>query len=819
MTPTNLRVQLTSFIGREREIADLERLLFSAHLVTLTGAGGSGKTRLAVEVAHGVSDRFPDGVWLVDLVPLHEPELVQKATALTLGLRPTADQPLLETLLDFMRARKLLLILDNCEHLSEACAQLAQQLLFQAPELRILATSREPLAIAGETIYSVSGLAWPSPNAGLREDRQDFMQYDAVQLFVERARAINASFNLNSENAWSIVEICRRLDGLPLALELASARVNVLTVQEIAARLNDQLNLLVSSQRRDIELRHQTLRATIDWSYGLLQLDEQLCLRRLAVFEAGCTLDTAEVVCSGEGIAAGKILELISSLSSKSLLVAETVGRAQARYRLLDTIREFMLERLAESGETGRLRDRHLQLFLTRTEETAPKLNDAYQQLWLNWLEDEHDNLRTALAWALESGQIEAGLRIAGALIRFWEIRGHVQEGMRWFKRLLDRADESISLVVHAYALAYASFLAMFLGDAASATSYGQKAVSLAEAAGDEGHDALSIALGGLASGARVTGDFATAITLEERTIQLLRESSGPPFFLGMALLGHGSVAIELGEYETARASLEESLAIAQEAGDSFRIGHALNALGDLARCEQRFPDALTAYERSAALLREVGAERDLASVEQNLGHTYLHLGDVKRAHSLFRESLATHQALQNKPGMAECLIGFAAIALLQELPAVGARLLGASHVVGGPRNPAISVWQATRLEYEHYLEMAQADQPEAAFLDAQAVGRAMTLEQALDDARSLPLHPVVAPAASESLDSLTGREREVAALIGQGKSNSEIAAELVLSKRTVETHVSNILSKLGVAGRGQLMLWAIERGLSQTPQ
>jgi non-specific serine/threonine protein kinase len=415
----------------------------------------------------------------------------------------------------------------------------------------------------------------------------------------------------------------------------------------------------------------------------------------------------------------------------------------------------------------------------------------------------------------LESGHIEAGLRIASALIRFWEIRGYVKEGMRWFERFLVRADESISLVVHAYALAYASFLAMFLGDAASATSYGQTDVSLAEAAGDEGRDVLSIALSSLASGARAAGAYDAAIILEERSIQLLRESSGAPFFLGMALLAHGSVAIELGEYETARASLEESLAIAQESGDSFRIGHTLNALGDLARCEQRYADAQTAYERGAALLREVGAQRDLASVQQNLGYTCLRLGEVARALALFRESLAAHQAMANVPGMAESLVGFAAVALSRGLPAEGARLLGAAEAIGGQRTAAASVWLVTRMEYEHILELARASLPEPELLAAQAAGRDMPLEQALTYAQNLRLESEVAPTSGETADSLTGREREVAALIGQGKTNSEIAAELVLSKRTVETHVSHILSKLGLTGRGQIMLWAIDRGLS----
>jgi predicted ATPase len=477
---TNIPVQLTSFIGRTREIADVKRQLFNSHLVTLTGAGGSGKTRLAIQIANSVSDIFPDGVWLADLVPLREPALVPQLVAQTLSLRPAADQPLLETLLRFLQPKRLLLILDNCEHLSEACAQLAQELLSQAPALRILATSRESLAIAGETVYSVSGLAWPTDNAVLEAKPQDLLQYDAVRLFVERARSISPDFILTSENALATVEICRRLDGLPLALELASARANVLTIQEIVTRLNNRYGLLTSTQRRGIEPRHHNLRAAIDWSYTLLPMDEQILLRRLAVFEAGCTLDTVEAICTGDGIAAGHSLDRISSLVSKSLVVADTMGGAQARYRLLETIHEYALEKLEEAGETALLRHRHLELFLARAEEAAPKLGEAYQQLWLNWLEGEHDNLRTALSWSLESGRIEEGLRIDTALSRFWEIRGLVQEGLAWFERLLAQADEEISLVVRVNALVFASFLAMFLGNAPATMAFGREAVELA---------------------------------------------------------------------------------------------------------------------------------------------------------------------------------------------------------------------------------------------------------------------------------------------------------------------------------------------------
>lgn len=351
MGSPNLPVQLTSFVGREREIADISRQLSHAHIVTLTGPGGIGKTRLAIEIANTISETFADGVWLVDLAPWRDPTLVPLIVAQVLGLRPDTERPIVETLQKFLQAKQLLLILDNCEHLGEASAQLARELLSQAPTLRILATSGEPLAVAGETIYPVSGLGWPSFSAELKNNLQNLKQYDAVRLFVERAVDISPNFALTAENAWATVEICRRLDGLPLALELASARINVLAVDEINARLDDRLALLISTQRQGVEPRHQTLRAAIDWSYTLLSLDEQIFLRRLAVFEGGWTLDLAKTAYTTAGVGAAQILDWISSLVSKSFVIADTLGRTQARYGLLETIREYALEKLEEVGK------------------------------------------------------------------------------------------------------------------------------------------------------------------------------------------------------------------------------------------------------------------------------------------------------------------------------------------------------------------------------------------------------------------------------------------------------------------------------------
>jgi non-specific serine/threonine protein kinase len=807
----NLPASVSSFIGREQELREIGQRLREHRLVTLTGTGGTGKTRVAIEAAAGELDQFADGVWLVELAGLSTSNLVVQTIARVFALPEIPDLAPIERLGAFLQSKHLLLVLDNCEHLIQEVAEITAFLLARCPRLALLATSREPLAIGGEAVLRVPPLGLPDATQPVT--RASLLHYDAVRLFVERAYAVEPSFQLAASNAGAVVGICRRLDGIPLALELASARVNVLTVQEIAARLNDGFALLASGQRIRLEPRHQTLRATIDWSYILLTAEEQTVLRRLAVFVAGFTLATAEAVCSGEGIAPQHILDLLSSLVGKSLVMAETTSRTQARYRLLETIREYALEKLAEAGEMAWLRDRHLDLFLARAEEAAPRLHDAYQQLWLNWLEGDHDNLRAALAWALHSGRVEVGLRIANALIRFWEIRGYVREGLAWFEQLLPQAGEEISAAVHVNALTYAAFLADFLGNASAPLAYGRKAVALAEAAGDQDKGLLGFAVAGLVTAMRAAGDYQAALPIVERSIQLFRVSSWPAFHLGMSLMVQGGLALELGDYAMARAALNKSLTIAREAGDAFRIAYTLKSFGDLARCEQKYAEAQANYESCVVLLRDLGATRDLAVPLQSLGHACLHLGNVERAHALFTESLAIHQAQQNAPGMAECLIGFAALAVAQGLPAAGARLLAAATALG--MHHAKSSLAATRMEYEHYLTLTRVKLTEAEFQAEQTTGRELSLEQAIEYAQNLPLISQARLSSKETSNTLTEREREVAALVAQGKSNGEIASELVLSKRTVEKHIANILSTLGLTSRAQIVRWAIEQNLS----
>jgi predicted ATPase/DNA-binding CsgD family transcriptional regulator len=816
MASTNLPLQLTSFIGREQDLAEVEHLVSTSRLVTLTGAGGCGKTRLAIQVGNSLSDTFADGVWLVDFVPLREPGLVPQYAAQALGLRPVSKQSFNEVLLDFVRPKRMLLILDNCEHLIAGCTQLVQQLLSVATGLKILATSRQPLPASGEMIYQLRGLAWPSFSGETAHNPlgslglQDLMQYDAVHLFVERARSISPHFGVTPENAWAIIETCRRLDGIPLALELASVRVNVLTVQQIAARLDNRFALLTSGQRTTLVSHHHTLRAAIDWSYDLLSPEEQTLLRRLAVFEAGCTFDIARAVFSEAGISEEHLLDLLSSLVDKSLVASETIGRVEARYRLLETIREYALEKLVASGEASRLRDRHLEWFVARAEEIAPKLESSlYQSLWLNWLDGEQDNLRAALAWSLQGGRIEMGLRLAVALVWYWRLRSSDPEIRTWLERLLEQADETVALLVRASATMYAATAAAGLSDAAGARAHGLTAVKLCEAMGEAGKPLLANTLIGLARASQATGDWTTALEVCERAATIFREL-GDLSGLVFTLFGQAVGALALGNYPGARTAIEEGLAVAQDADNLYLLAMAVNVLGDLERFEGNYERAQVAYEQSLAGLRQIGAERDQAAVLHNLAHAYLHQGELSHAHKFFCESISMQQEQSNTPGLAECLIGFGAMASVAGMPTQAARLLAAAVALGG--KALLVQWPAERMEYEYYLSAVQAQLTKQEFETEQKEGRIMTMEQSIQFALALPLVPS-APAEKlqDHFGGLTKREREIVAMIGQGKTNGEIAAELILSKRTVEKHVANTLSKLELTSRAQIVRWALE--------
>jgi predicted ATPase/DNA-binding SARP family transcriptional activator len=433
---TNLPTPLTSFVGREQEIAHLKALLSNTRLLTVTGAGGSGKTRLAIQVAKELIQNFQEGVWWVDLAPLIDPSHVPQAMAQVLGVRESPYTTLSETLLNFLRPKELLLVLDNCEHLVTRCAELAAEILSNCPKVQIMATSREALRIDGETVWQVPTLSLPP----LRLPPGDALTvYEAIRLFVERAVAVNGKFSLNAENAPAVAEICRRLDGIPLAIELAAARIKVLAPERIAARLDNRFDLLTVGSRVALP-RHQTLRLTFDWSHELLTEAERVLFRRLSVFVGGFNLEAAEEVCADEKIEAPRVLELVSHLVDKSLITAEP-QQGERRFRLLETGREYAREKLGESGEAGRLRKRHFNFFLRLAEEAEPKLTSAERLSWLERLESEHDNLRAALEWSQDqAGRREAMLRLAGSLYWFWHFGGHVAEGRRGLERVLARS-------------------------------------------------------------------------------------------------------------------------------------------------------------------------------------------------------------------------------------------------------------------------------------------------------------------------------------------------------------------------------------------
>ena len=802
----------TSFIGRERERAQIARLLDSSRLITLTGAAGCGKTRLALRVARDAADGYAGGAQWVALAQVTDPELVAQATAKALRLPEQPRRSSLERLVEALQDEQALLVLDNCEHLLQACAGLAETLLAETG-VSILATSREPLRVTGEKHYPVPPMSLPPP--ALPPASVDALaQSDAVQLFVTRARAVLPAFELSAENGPLVAEICRNLDGIPLALELASARVNVLTLEQIVGWLDNHFDLLFPASHVT-HVHHETLRAAIDWSHDLLSEAEQVLLRRLSVFSGGCSLAAVEAVCAGNAFEPGQTLELIASLVGKSLVAAETLGRSQARYSMLETIRQYATEKLRAAGERATLRDRHLQYFLQVSEETESKVRGEYQQLWLNYLEDQYDNIRAAMTWSLESGQIEEGLRISISLYQFWTVRDYVEEGAAWLERLLARADDAVSAVVLAKALVYAVTTASFRGNRDAQTAYARRAADLAQDVGQDDEQALVWALSAQAHGERGAGNYEAEFALYHRIIDL-RRRLGHRYYLAIALSTGSFAAMSLGAYGQAREMLDEALPLLHEIGDPYRIAMALNFSGDLARCVHDNDHALAAYGQSITLLRELDAVRDLASALHNLGHTCLRRGDVDRSRALFEESLALHREQRNRPGIAECLVGYAALALAADLPAAGARLLAAAVGLGGEQN--LTTWAATRMAYEHYLEQARTALSETAFRKEQAAGRALSLEQAIGYAGEVAGKAVSAQEARRELDGLTPREREVTTLIAQAKSNDEIAAELVISKRTVEKHIANIRAKLAFTKRAQIVRWALESGLVNHP-
>ena len=649
----NLPIQLSSFVGRERELAQVKQMMTTSRLVTLVGAGGCGKTRLALRVAGELLAEYPDGVWLVELEALSDPALIVQKASSALRLGEESSRPQLDRLIDFLRTKHLLLVLDNCEHVISACAQLAETILRACPTVWILATSRETLSIAGEGTFGVSSLSVPDPSrlppGGEVEDlASDLLAYEAVQLFVERAAAVQPNFRLTNAVAPAVAQICHRLDGIPLAIELAAARMKALSVDQIAARLDDRFQLLTGGSRTALP-RHQTLQALIDWSYDLLADAERALLDRLSVFAGGWTLEAAETVCAGNRVQAADVLDWLTRLVDKSLVLVEEQN-GEARYRMLDTIQQYAREKLLRSGDVARVRARHLDFYVRVAEEAEPYLRSEDQLWWLNRLEAESYNARAALGWAQASGEMESGLRLAGALFLFWLLRGYADEGRRWLEGTLMLTGRPAHGPVRAKALRAAGFLAVSQGDGAAGRSQLDEGLTLFREAGDQA--GISDSLLGLGRAAYFQGDYATARSLFEESLSVGR-AAGYPWGSAQALYRLGMVLLIQGDYAQARTYFEESVAIFRKLGDRWGLSYSLTALGEEALRRGDYAIARSVLEESYSVFQELGSKSGTAMALSELGWLALSQGDYLAARSRFEESLALRRVTGHRVGMA----------------------------------------------------------------------------------------------------------------------------------------------------------------------
>ncbi len=775
----NLPNPRTSFVGREKEAIGVKRSLAMTGLLTLTGSGGCGKTRLALEVARDLVGTYPGGVWLVELASLSDPALVPHAVAAALGVREAPGRSLAETLVEYLRPRKILLVLDNCEHLIGACARLVDALLDSCSQLRVLATSREALSVAGEVGWPVLPLAVPEvedlPSA------ESLAGYGAVRLFVERARSKLPAFELTRENAGAVAEVCRKLDGIPLAIELAAARVTALAVGQVAERLADSLDLLTSGSRT-ADPRHRTLRATLQWSYELLSEPERKLFCRLSVFAGGWTLGAAEVVGEGGGVSHTEVLDLLSKLVDKSLVMAEAGAEGELRYRMLEPVRQYGWERLEESGETEQVQERHAGYSLALVERVEPALLGVQPVPWLERLEREYDNVRAALSWCLDEEdanaeeRAEMGLRLAAALGRFWVAQG-LGEGRRWLEKGLAKSSASPT-PVRAKALIQAGFDAVYEGDPGAAIALLEEGLALYKEMGDR---------------------------------------SGVAFAIGS--LGHA--VVHSGNRERVMTLREEAEALLREALDRRAAADLLTFLGLAAESETDFEQMEARLKEALALRRELGDIRGVAMCLTPLGMTALEQGDPGRASALFEEDLRLLLAVRDKVGIVYGLLGMAAVNALRGQPARAARLWGAVEALREAIGHLPTTLERARYDHEGYLAAARAGLDEASFDAAWSEGRAMSPEQAIEYALSAEDASLQAVRESRAAppDPLTRREREVATLIGRGFTNRQVAEELAITERTVEAHVSKILRKLKLRSRTQIATWTIQQGpLSADP-
>jgi non-specific serine/threonine protein kinase len=754
-------------VGRERELGEVEALLGLARLLTITGPGGCGKTRLALRMAADLAAGFSGGAFFVGLASLTDPDLVPQAVARVVGVVETPDLSLPEALEKHLEADEALLLMDNCEHLVEGCAELADALLRSCPNLKILATSREALGVSGEVVWAVPPLSVPDDGAATSPEA--LLRHDAARLFVERAKSVAPAFALTKQNTPALARLCRRLDGMPLAIELAATWARVMSVNQIAERLDDRFRLLATHSRTTIS-RHKTLRATMDWSHDLLADNERILFRRLSVFAGGFTLEAAEQVCAGEGIERDDVLDLLSRLVDKSLVVVEERS-GKARYRLLETIRQYGQEKLNESTEVAAAtRWRHALFFLELAEAAEPAMLGPQQVTWMNRLDLEHNNLRAALGWLRQEEEVEQGLRLAGALRRFWWSRAYYTEGRAWLEELLELAQASGRTAVRAKAL-----------------------------------HALGVLIHRNANYAK--GEQEVARSRLEESIEIYRELGDVPR-TAAALWDLGRLSNETGDWETARSSLKEGLELERRVGNERGIALARSSLGFTALLQGEHGPARAHLEESLRVLRELGSPDEIKRCLFLLGHLACDQGDYAAAHARFAEMMED-ALLERYPWAAPwALLGYALLAAREGQAARALRLVGAVDVlrqtVGTSLGPAYQAY--LRRDLERAWRALGEEEGAAAWEE----GQAMTLEEAI--AYALEEVPAAPPPSYPA--GLTAREVEVLRLVAQGLTNARVAERLFLSPRTVNAHLRTIYGKVGVSSRAAATRFASEHGL-----
>jgi non-specific serine/threonine protein kinase len=826
----NLPLQPTPLIGRERDIEMVWTLMQrpDVRLLTLVGAGGVGKTRLAIEAAEQLFQDFADGVCYVDLTPVTDPGLVMPTIAQVLELGEDSEHNLQSTLSEYLRARAMLLVLDNFEQLlrpvhgaprqespgSLTAARQLAELLPVCPRVKALVTSREPLRLRGEHELQVQPLAVPHLDNKASLDLSELASNPSISLFLERAAAVRPDFALTGQNARTVAEICAKLDGLPLAIELATARLKALSPQALLARLQSALHLLTGGPT-DLPSRQQTLRDTIEWSYNLLDADEQRLFRRLAVFVGGCALETLlepdtgmrNAECGMRNESEGNIphskdpLDVVTSLVDKSLLRRVDQPDGETRLAMLETIRQYAIEKLEESGEAEEVGSKHAGLFLALVERAEPLLKGPDQIEWLNRLDRERDNLRAALAWSIApvparsegtSERVALGLKIAGGLLRLWQVRGPLSEGKDWLLQLLkldDAAGPAIlsgdaeRMRIRARALATVGRITYVLGPAVESRALHVECRDLWHALGDRGGEAS-------------------------------------------ALMGLANISLEIGDTPEAQATYEQCLAIWRELGSLPGIAGCLNNIGMVEMQLGNYERAQALMEEGLALITQVGDKERQASMTDNLGRIYLRKGDYERAATSIGSSLMLVIEMQDSWATSYSLEGLAEVACAEGKALRAAHLLGASEAYYKDMRARLD--HADIVTYDNCVETLRARLGDEAYVAAFASGSAMSAEQAVafeadrpEPARGRPTspgeaHPQASQRAGEQAQSiLSSRELEVLHLLAQGLSDANIARELILSRHTVNAHLRNIYGKLGVTSRSAATRYAIDNGFT----